>query len=376
LKGELQVHPDPIVRRFHTAALAGVPACLWGPPGSGKTARLFSYAEVKGLKLEEGLERWLLSRCESIDLKPRIFSDGKVLVVDPPELARLKARLGGGILFLDELNRSTKEVEGAALDIIDRPPPGITIFAACNPQTRGQAARNLGSAAANRFCHLEVATDAAAFASAMLSGWPSGQAGDFNPPEVEKLQAARAKVAFRVSSFIRRRQELLEAEPTDPVKAGKAWPSSRTWQYLVQIEAVALALDLAFEDRQALISGCIGDGPGTEFLAFCQDADLVDPEACLRDPNSFAPDRGRVDRTIAALTSIAGAVQSNFTDPRWKAAWACISRCVEFDQKDAGVVGSDLLVALFGGLTPDKKQGLTSPVKLIPTPLAAILASK
>jgi len=167
----------------------------------------------------------------------------------------------------------------------------------------------------------------------------------------------------------------LEAEPQDPVKAGRAWPSPRTWEHVLKLESIARALDYSFEDRQALINGCVGYGPGTEFLAFAQDADLVDPEEVLKDPQSFTPDKARVDKTIAALTSIAGAVQNNFTEPRWQAAWKCVNRCVEADQKDAGVVGADLLVMTHGGLSEAKKQGITPVRRVIPTALAMILAS-
>lgn len=362
------MHPDPIVRRFHTAALANIPCCLWGGGGTGKTARILAYGATRQLHSE----RWLLSRCEAIDLKPRIYSDGKVILADPPEVARLKEKKKG-ILFLDELNRSTRDVEGAALDIIDHPPEGIIVFAACNPPSRGNAARSLQAEAANRFLHLDVTANAADYAKAMLSGWASGSEEDFASPTEEDLQKASAKVGFLVSSFIRRRQELLEKQPDNAAQAGRAWPSPRSWEFLQKAFAMGKALGLPFEDLEALTGGCVGAGAATEFLAFAADADLVDPEACLADPKSFSPDPGRVDRTIAALTSIAGAVQSEFSDKRWRAAWACIQRCVDCDQKDAGIVGSDLLNAIYLSHPVEKRNAYTNPAKLLPVALAVIM---
>src|SRR5271166_6431142 len=112
-KGETLMHSDPIIRRMHACVLSRVPVILWGPPGSGKTARVRQYAAARSLHLE----RWLLSRCEPIDLKPRIYFEGKTIACRPPELERA-ANATAALLFLDELNRAARETEGAALDVI------------------------------------------------------------------------------------------------------------------------------------------------------------------------------------------------------------------------------------------------------------------
>ena len=366
------MHSDPILRRIHACALARVPACLWGPPGSGKTARALSYQRARGLHLE----RWLLSRCEPIDIKPRIYEGGRVVVCDPPEIERLTSN-GGGILFLDELNRASRETEGAALDRIDSPPKNVILLAACNPPSRGQAARSLESAAANRFCHLDVAADAKAWADAQVGGWDEGDGGAFAVPGPDLLARGEARAAAFVSAFIRRMPDRLEKAPDNPVDAGRAWPSTRSWEYARRLHGVAMALGLDSEDTRELVAGCVGAGPSLEYAAYVLDADLPDPEDLLAEPDKYTPPKGRVDRTVAALTAVAGAVDRQFTDPRWKAAWKLLTRCLDADQADAGMVGADLLIATWkrlGRKDAAAQKAITHPQSLMPNRMAQILA--
>jgi hypothetical protein len=366
------VNQDPILRRMHACVLALVPCILWSPPGAGKTARVFSYAKARS----KHCERWLLSRCEPIDIKPRIYHEGRIIVSDPPEIERLRAR--GGLLFADELNRATREVEGATLDLVDNPPQGVAVIAACNPPSRGQAARALESAAANRFCHLHVEVDAEAWANAQVGGWPN-DAGDFTEPDDATLAKATATASALVGAFIRRTGgATLECAPDDPASAGKPWPSARTWDYVKRLHAVALALDLPPDDVLALVSGCVGPGPATQYLAFVADADLPDPEALLAKPDAFVPDPSRVDRTVVAMTAVVGAVDRDFTDARWKAAWELIAVCAADGQKDVApaIVAGYMLVAAFERFKVRdavKAKTITPAFRLMPVRVALVM---
>jgi len=379
--------PDPVLRRAHACAHANVPSCMHGPPGTGKTSRVKLYARALSLHME----RWLLSRCEPIDLKPRIIHEGRVIVGDPPEIERLvmvakaahaakDGRPFWGVMFMDELNLATRETENAALDRMDSPPDGIIVIAAGNPPARGQAARSLGAAAANRFCHLDVVADPTAWASAQIKGWPE-EPGAFPTPDPETLDKHTRKTRMLASTFISRRQELLEKCPDNPVEAGKGWPSTRTWEYAVKVHAVAAALNYDVEDRKALLTGLLGDGSATEFLAYCEDADLVDPEAWLAAPTSVTIDENRIDRTVAALTSVVHAVQSKLTEPRWASAWKILGHTIASNGMAAAMVGGDLLVAMYRDLAkrdPAAIKGLTPPHKLMGahTPrMASLLAT-
>ena len=362
------MHPDPIVRALHTCALAQVPICLWSPPGAGKTARVRSYVTALGLPHV----RWLLSRCEPIDLKPRVYDGGTVVVSDPPEIKTLMGlaapveRMPRGVLFLDELNRATREVEGAALDRIDAPPQAVAVVAACNPPSRGQAARSLESAAANRFCHVSVASDPTAYASALIGGWPS-EPGAFRGIGDALWQKCHDQVSAILSAFIRSKPDALEKQPDNPVDAGRAWPSARTWEYVRLVHTARLAQAVgetpsgghpddsarqAAETRLVgdllmLVGGCIGEGLATEYLAFVASADLPDPDVLLANPGAYTPPAGRIDRTIAAISAVTSAVERDLTRERWQAAWQIAERCLSAEQADAAMVMGDLLVSLY-----------------------------
>jgi MoxR-like ATPase len=357
------MHHDPIIRRMHACALAFVPCLLWGGPGTGKTARVVSYGKARGLHVE----RWLLSRCEPIDLKPRIYHDGKVVEGTPPEIARLAK---GGVLFADELNRSTREVEGAMLDRIDNPPPGVIVVAACNPPSRGQAARSLESAAANRFCHLDVDADSPAYASALLTGWPMGS-DDLDEPDPKTLSRETPTARSIGSAFIRHRGEsVLSKEPATPVEAGRAWPSPRSWDHALRLYAMARALSLGVEDTTALLGGCVGPGAAVEFLAFAADSE-IDPEELIKNPKAWVPPVSRVDKTIAALTMVVGAVARDLTDARWKAAWGLVEIAADASQADAALFAASALISL-----EPKGKGLTRAHVLMPARIAKLLTAK
>jgi hypothetical protein len=366
------MHSDPIVRRIHACVLAGVPAYIVSEPGTGKTARVRMYSKITS----RHMERWLLSRCEPIDLKPR-GQDGKtVFVCEPPEKERLRASVIAGILgllFLDEINLSTRETEGAALDIVDDPPHGVAIVAAGNPPTRGQAARSLGAAAANRFCHLPVGVDPIAWSKAQVGGWDEG-AGSCEAPDSAALARADMRARALFGSYIRKfgsgRKEgdkvvpVLERVPDNPVEAGGPWPSSRSWENARKLYAFATALGYDSEDVRALVSGCVGEGEVIPLLTYIEEADLGDPEDVLAKPKEWKPDPNRVDRNIVLLTAVAGAVEANMTVDRWDAANRIVGRCSDEGQADTAMVYGDMLIAVYKRLgSKDKplQAKLTSP---------------
>jgi hypothetical protein len=76
------------------------------------------------------------------------------------------------------------------------------------------------------------------------------------------------------------------------------------------------------------VRGAVGDGAGTEFLAWLTEMDLPDPEEVLADPDKFQlPERG--DRAYAALASIAAAVAARPTAERWAAGWRVLGACAQ-----------------------------------------------
>lgn len=370
------MHPDSLVRRIHVCVCAAVPPVVWGGPGTGKTARITSYTRA----IEAHGERWLLSRCEPIDLAPRVYHEGRVIVSLPPEVERCAvAPLGRfgirAVIFADELNRATQETEGAFLSIADSAPAGVAVISACNPPTRGQAARSFGSAMSNRFCHLDVEVDADAYATAMLQGWPSGS-DDLPVPDATAIGAETLTARAIVGGFIRAEgNDALSHEPSNPVEAGKAWPSPRSWDHAVRVYAVARSFDYPADDVMALVAGCVGPGLAVKFLAYAADAS-IDPEALLADPKGWDIPKGRVDKTIAHLSMVLAAVTRKLDDTRWRASWALVNVTCDAGQADAALFMANALMALLVANGKSKEPvKLANPAPMMPQRIVALMTA-
>ncbi|HEX3965252.1 MAG TPA: hypothetical protein VHZ03_52840 [Trebonia sp.] len=99
---------------------------------------------------------------------------------------------------------------------------------------------------------------------------------------------------------------------------------------MARLLAAAGQADGSWEARSALVRGAVGDGAGTEFLAWHTEMDLPDPEEVLANPGKFQlPERG--DRAYAALASIAAAVATRPTPERWIAGWRVLGQCAQAD---------------------------------------------
>ena len=82
-----------------------------------------------------------------------------------------------------------------------------------------------------------------------------------------------------------------------------------------------------------LIMGCVGQAVSTEFLSYIANLDLPDPEALLKEPESFkVPERG--DRVFSVGLSILAAVKSNNTPERWQACGKLIAIMATNNQSD------------------------------------------
>lgn len=336
------------------AVAARVPVLLWGAPGTGKSSVVRSLAEVMG---------W---PCEVVIASIREPSDfaGLPVVVDggvrfaPPTWATALAEAGRGVLFLDEISTAPPAVQAALLRVVlERTvgdlqlPDDVVVVAAANPPDQAADGWDLSAPLANRFCHLDWVTDAATVAEGFTAGFAPPAVPDLGPlggPEARVLAKARAEI----STFLLLRRSVVVAPPADRAGAGRAWPSPRTWELAADLLAASRVVDAAPEVRTALISGCVGPGPGIEFLAWLADLDLPDPELVLADPTGFElPGRG--DRAYAVLTSVAAAVAADATVERWAAGWEVLGR--------AGETAPDIAAMAARILVRCRPEGATTP---------------
>jgi hypothetical protein len=315
------------VEAMGIAVAAGVPVLLWGAPGTGKTSAIRDMADAAA---------W---PCETVIAAIREPSDfsGLPVVVDgvvhfaPPRWAERLAAAGRGLLFLDEISTAPPAVQAALLRVVlERVvgdldlPEGVVIVAAANPPEQAADGWDLSAPLANRFCHLDWEVEAGAFAQGIVGGWPA--------PVIPELPAGwedgQAEGRALVSAFVSVRPGLACDLPTDAARAGRGWPSPRTWDMAARLQTAALAAGASTEARTALVTGAVGPGAGTEFLMWQEEMDLPDPETVLADPDCFVvPERG--DRAYAALSAVAAAVAARPTTERWQAGWRVVAKVGE-----------------------------------------------
>ena len=315
------------VEALGIAVAAQVPVLLWGAPGTGKSSVIRAMSEAMG---------WPCETVIAAIREPSDFSGlpvvvGGVVHFAPPRWAERLAAAGRGLLFLDEISTAPPAVQAALLRVVlERVvgdialPPDVVVVAAANPPEQSADGWDLSAPLANRFCHLSWDVEPAVFAQGLAGGWGTPGVPTLPPGWEEGIARSRALV----SAFVTVRPGLTCQVPGDAAAAGRGWPSPRTWDMAARLWAAADAAGASTEAETALITGCVGEGPGVELLMWEMDMDLPDPEEVLADPDGFdLPERG--DRTYAVLSAVAAAVAARPTPERWLAGWRVLGRAGE-----------------------------------------------
>jgi len=204
---------------------------IWGPPGVGKSSIVAQVASETQLSLID----LRLSQLAPTDLRGLPVPGRGVARWLPPEFL---PRTGRGVLLLDELNMAPPAMQGIAQQLIlDRRvgsyevPVGWFVWAAGNRREDRASVFEMPAPLANRFIHLTVQPDLAAFRT-----W--GMAN---------------RVHEQVLAFLAFRPLLLHCpSPTEP-----AWPSPRSWAMASQLLSVGVPVEAA-----------VGPEAGAEFRAF------------------------------------------------------------------------------------------------------------
>ena len=328
------------VEALGIAVAAGVPVLLWGAPGTGKTSAITAMADGMG---------W---PCETVIAAIREPSDFAGLPIvtagevrfAPPRWAQRLATANKGVLFLDEISTAPPAVQAALLRVVlervvgDLPlPAGVVVIAAANPPEQAADGWDLAAPLANRFCHLDWTVEPAAFAQGLVSGFETPEVPTLPPKWEDDIPYTRSLVA----GFINVRPGLACELPADAARAGRGWPSPRTWDMAARLWAAAGAVGASTEAETALLTGAVGEGPGIELLMWHLEMDLPDPEEVLANPDAFeVPERH--DRAHAVLSSVAAAVAANSTPARWLAGWKVVGKVGE-NAPDVGAVAARVL---------------------------------
>jgi hypothetical protein len=271
-----------------TKAVDIPPLMLWGPPGIGKSTIIRELTE----DLDIGFIDVRLAQREPVDIRglpvPRDDRQGVdwIIASEWPRESQEDFKPQGIILF-DEITAADPSLQVAAYELIlDRRlgklydvPEGWYIVAAGNRTKDGAVARTMSSALANRFCHLELRSDAATWAE---WGWKNG-------------------IHPSVLGFIRFRPDLLFNMAGD---RERGWPSPRTWARVSMEMQMAERTNLSDKALAHIIEGLIGVGAAIEFLGFTKWADkLPDIDAILRgEADVVIPDRS--DQKFALISAM------------------------------------------------------------------------
>jgi hypothetical protein len=135
------------------------PVFIWGQPGIGKSSLVEQFAEALGMDCVSLLGTQLAP--EDISGVPQITPEGKTRFYPPENIARDEAY----VLFLDELNGSSHEVQKSFYSLIhDRRvgnyklPKGSVVIGAGNRTQDNAIVKHMSSALINRMVHVHLET--------------------------------------------------------------------------------------------------------------------------------------------------------------------------------------------------------------------------
>ncbi len=221
------------------------PVFIWGAPGIGKSALVERFADMVGLPCVSLLGSQLAP--EDIIGIPRI--QGETSEFLPPKMI---ARKEPYVLFLDELNACSQEVQKAFYSLIHERrigeyhlPKGSVVIGAGNRSNDGAIVKTMSSALVNRMFHVQL--------RANTDQW---------------LQWAYENHLHPwVIDYITQRPDHLFAEPP---KTEEPYSTPRSWHMLSDAlrEYGAGEKELSEDVLRVLAYGCVSAGHAGMFLAY------------------------------------------------------------------------------------------------------------
>lgn len=358
---------DPTSNVNEPTVIWGIPICLIGLSGLGKTKRTRSI-------------------CYAIDLTPHYvyaatkspedFSGayvpdgaGSVNVECVLPAARRCIDAGGGCIVFDEVSDTPPRTQSALLSAVDERqfgdrvlPNKTRIALLMNPPEFATNGHPIGAPLSNRMAHRYVPAPP-------NKSWGEWLLG-ITPPTLsmkvgEKLIVERwsqfwPQVVALGAHFAEKNDEdtMHNQPPPASPQASGPWPSPRTWYMgLRAITAArciidALPLQLAIKNprdsdiaaaRKAkldalefdLLASLVGEGSARVWQTFTANFDLPSPHEMLTQ--NWSPQQHRLDRTMVSLTAMAEylkAIPLEEAIPLAPAAWNNISKVMAIGQPD------------------------------------------
>lgn len=218
------------------------PVFIWGAPGIGKSAIVQEFADSLGMECVSLLGSQLAP--EDIIGVPQIRGDFSQFC--PP---RTIARQEPYVLFLDELNACTSEVQKAFYSLIHERrigeyhlPKGSIVLGAGNRAQDNAITRPMSSALINRMFHVELTAS----------------------PRLWLEWAAQNNIHPYVYDYITSRPDHLWAKPP---KSEEPFSTPRSWHMLS--DAIhSYGPNISVDSLSILAAGCLSPQHATQFLAY------------------------------------------------------------------------------------------------------------
>jgi len=265
---------------------------IWGPPGVGKSARVYALADL----IDHSVIEVRLAQMDALDLRGIPYNqDGMTHYATPSWLPA--ADCGPTILFMDEFQQAHATVTGPAGQLIFerrlgdyRLPDNVVIIAASNRTCDRAGVNRMLAHTASRFMHFELVPQA--------SHW---------------LEWARDnEVDQRVIDFVNFRRDY--AYKFDAKAQEMAYPCLRSWEMLS--DAIRNVTDTNV--IEALATGAVGREAGAEFVLFVQCLEeLPNIDAIIADPDSVEVPQ-ELDIQFATSAALSRAADPGNVDNVWK----------------------------------------------------------
>lgn len=221
------------------------PVFIWGAPGIGKSAIVEKFANEVGLECVSLLGSQLAP--EDIIGIPQIKGDTSQFL--PPKMI---ARKEPYVLFLDELNACTQEVQKAFYSLIHERrigeyylPKGSIVIGAGNRSQDGAIVKTMSSALINRMFHVQLKAD----------------------PNQWLTWAYENELHPWVTDYITQRPDHLF---TNPPKTEEPYSTPRSWHCLSEVlkEYGAGEKEISDDILKVLVYGCISSKHAGMFIAY------------------------------------------------------------------------------------------------------------